>query len=127
MIGTFQNGRFEQYLHAETLTRDDIRNPETSRQIAKRMRELHEGIDLGDSEIRDGPTVWLNWNKVAGRAREVMEAVETQINIDGSQCSVVWKVFEDAVGRYKKWLVGRYEGEEGLKKDLVFAHNDVTH
>lgn len=124
MIGTFQNGRFEQYLHAETLTRDDIRNPVTSRHIAKRMRELHEGIDLEDSEIRNGPTVWINWDKWVGRAREVMKTVETQ---EEKQCVVVWKAFEDAVGRYKRWLVGRCEGEEGLKKDLVFAHNDVIH
>lgn len=124
LIGTFQNGRFEQYLHAETLTREDIRNSETSRQIAKRMRELHEGIDLEDSEIRKGPTAWLNWEKGAERAREIMKTVETRSSI---QDAMVWKVFEDAVGRYKKWLVGIYKGEEGMKKDLVFAHNDVTH
>jgi len=125
LLGTFQNGRFEEFFHAETLTKDDIRNPETSRQIAKRMRELHEGVDLEEAEIRAGPVVWLNWEKWIGRAREIMKEVETRGSHEGML--VAWKVFEEAVGRYREWLVARYGGEEELKRHLVFAHNDTQY
>ncbi|KAF8425845.1 kinase-like domain-containing protein [Tirmania nivea] len=125
LLGTFQNGRFEEFFHAETLTKDDIRNPETSRQIAKRMRELHEGVDLEEAEVRAGPVVWLNWEKWVGRAREIMKEVETRGAHEGML--VAWKVFEEAVGRYREWLVARYGGEEELKRQLVFAHNDTQY
>ncbi|RPB23193.1 kinase-like protein [Terfezia boudieri ATCC MYA-4762] len=125
LLGTFQNGRFEEFLHAETLTKDDIRNPETSRQIAKRMRELHEGVDLEEAEVRAGPVVWLNWEKWVGRAREIMKEVETRGAHEGML--VAWKVFEDAVARYREWLVARYGGEEEMKRQLVFAHNDTQY
>jgi len=125
LLGTFQNGRFEEFFHAETLTKDDIRNPETSKQIAKRMRELHEGVDLEEAEVRAGPVVWLNWEKWVGRAREIMEEVGTRGAHEGML--MAWKVFEEAVGRYREWLVARYGGEEELKKQLVFAHNDTQY
>ena len=124
-MGTFQNGRFEEFFHAETLTKDDIRNPETSKQIARRMRELHEGVDLEEGEVRAGPVVWLNWEKWVGRAREIMKEVETRGAHEGML--VAWKVFEEAVGRYRKWLAARYDGEEELKRQLVFAHNDTQY
>jgi choline kinase len=60
MLGTFRNGRFEEYFNATTLKFEDLRVKDTSKQIAKRMRELHEGIDLLDQEIEDGPFVWSN-------------------------------------------------------------------
>lgn len=127
LLGTFENGRFEEFLNADTLTKDDIRHPETSTQIAKRMRELHEGVDLEKSEIRAGPVVWLNWEKWVGRARGIMEAVEGRMEKRKGKGGVVaWKVFEEAVGRYRKWLVERYGGEEEIRNELVFAHNDVS-
>ncbi|KAF8473445.1 kinase-like domain-containing protein, partial [Kalaharituber pfeilii] len=125
LLGTFVNGRFEEFFNAETLTKDDIRNPETSRQIAKRMRELHEGVDLEDHEIRAGPVVWLNWGKWVNRAREIMKAVEAQGGQKGGM--LAWEMFENAVKRYREWLVARYGGEEGLRKELVFAHNDTQY
>lgn len=124
LFGTFQNGRFEEFFHAETLTKDDIRNPATSKQIAKRMRELHEGIDLEEAEIRAGPVVWLNWEKWVGRAREIMKEVEARDS--AGEVLVAWRVFEEAVGKYRKWLINRYGGEEEVKRELVFAHNDVS-
>ncbi|OBT52549.1 hypothetical protein VE04_07752, partial [Pseudogymnoascus sp. 24MN13] len=46
-----------------TLTPKDLRDPETSKQIAKRMRELHDGIELLETERDEGPFVWRNWDK----------------------------------------------------------------
>jgi choline kinase len=55
VLGTFNNGRFEEFLHAQPLTPWDLHIPETSTQIAKRMRELHDGIELLEDERKGGP------------------------------------------------------------------------
>ncbi|KAK3837154.1 MAG: kinase-like domain-containing protein [Linnemannia elongata] len=46
LLGIFKNGRFEQYVESTTLTKDDIRNPRTSRHIAHRMCELHNIVNI---------------------------------------------------------------------------------
>lgn len=63
LLGTFGNGRFEQFFTATTLTAANLREPETSKQIAKRMRELHDGVELLEEELDTGPTVWKNWDR----------------------------------------------------------------
>ncbi len=72
LLGTFHNGRFEEFLHARTLEAGDLRIPETSKQIAKRMRELHDGIELLDKERAAGPAIFLNWDKWVDRCEEVI-------------------------------------------------------
>ena len=71
LLGTFANGRFEEYLNAAPLTPEDLRCPDTSRQIAKRMRELHDGIELQEQERDDGPFVWQNWDKWLDRLGKI--------------------------------------------------------
>ncbi|CAK7236743.1 hypothetical protein SCUCBS95973_009713 [Sporothrix curviconia] len=63
LLGTFGNGRFEQFFTATTLTAANLREPETSKQIAKRMRELHDGVELLEEEMDSGPSVWQNWDR----------------------------------------------------------------
>ncbi|KAJ2877574.1 hypothetical protein FB639_003696, partial [Coemansia asiatica] len=41
LYGIFGNGRLEEFLESTTLTKDDIRDPSTSKHIARRMCELH--------------------------------------------------------------------------------------
>jgi choline kinase len=79
MLGTFANGRFEEYFHAMPLTPEELRNSDTSRQIAKRMRELHDGIELTDKERNDGPFVWLNWDKWVARVESVVSWLDREV------------------------------------------------
>ena len=81
LLGTFENGRFEEFLHATTLTEKDLRIPETSKQIAKRMRELHEGIDLLESELDAGPAVFINWDKWVDRVQKVACFLDEQVRL----------------------------------------------
>lgn len=81
LLGTFENGRFEEFLHATTLTEKDLRVPETSKQIAKRMRELHEGIDLLESELEAGPAVFINWDKWVDRVEKVICFLDEQVRL----------------------------------------------
>jgi choline kinase len=144
LLGTFKNGRFEQYFYAQTLTAKDLRVPETSKQIAKRMRELHDGIELLEEERDAGPFVWRNWDKWVKRAGEVVTHLDRQIldheasskrsshtHVDawkktGLLCGVEWPVFRRAVETYRKWLDEQYGGPAAIRDKLVFAHNDVS-
>ncbi|KAI5817286.1 choline kinase-like protein [Pyronema omphalodes] len=123
LLGTFLNGRFEEFFVARTLTKSDIRDPSTSRHIAKRLKELHEGIDLLDTERIQGPIVWKNWAKWLPRCSSVMETVEQRHKVVGT----TWPIFVSAVERYRDWLINYYGGETQLKEKLVFAHNDTQY
>jgi len=141
LLGTFTNGRFEQFFQARTLTAKDLRAPETSKHIAKRMRELHDGIELLEEERDDGPFIWLNWDKWKDRCEEVISYLDHQIltvkpasipsrsegwKKHGLICGVEWSVFRSAVRQYRDWLYEQYGGAAGLRRKLVFAHNDVS-
>lgn len=140
LLGTFVNGRFEQYLNANPLTPKDLRDPETSKQIAKRMRELHDGIDLTAEERCAGPLLWQHWDKWVKRCEEIITWLDQQIlkqkeplkskadvwKTRGLVCGVPWASFRKAVDNYRKWLEDRYGGRKGTENQLVFAHNDVS-
>ncbi|KAF7855311.1 uncharacterized protein EAF02_011570 [Botrytis sinoallii] len=141
MLGTFRNGRFEEFFNAQTLTAQDLRIPETSKKIAKRMRELHDGVELLQEERDDGPFVFKNWDKWVDRCEKIITYLDKQILEGGSSksirgeswrdrglvCGVEWPVFRTAVEKYRQWLEESYGGKEGLSRRLVFAHNDTQY
>ncbi|KAH0561943.1 hypothetical protein GP486_003350 [Trichoglossum hirsutum] len=142
LLGTFINGRFEEFFYARTLTSQDLRIPDTSRQIAKRMRELHDGIELLEQEQEAGPNVWKNWDQWVERSQQIMAWVDRKMTSKaqdpkwpklgvwrdrGLICGVKWPVFRHAVERYREWLNEKYGGREAIKKQLVFAHNDAQY
>lgn len=140
VLGTFNNGRFEEYFEARTLTPRDLRIPETSRHIAKRMRELHDGIELLQEERESGPMVLNNWDKWVDRCEQVTNWLDKELQSQyndvkaqsdpwrrrGFVCGVQWPVFRKAVDNYRSWLVASCGGTQGIKQQLVFAHNDVS-
>ena len=140
LLGTFLNGRFEEFLHAKTLTAKDLRDRETSGQIAKRMRELHDGVELTSEERAAGPFVWQNWDRWVKRCEEVISWLDDQILTHdesptskphawqrrGFVCGVRWLQFRQAVDKYRQWLKEKYGGGQALRDSLVFAHNDVS-
>ncbi|KAF2148425.1 kinase-like protein [Myriangium duriaei CBS 260.36] len=135
MLGTFLNGRFEEFLNAGPLTPKDLRNSDTSRHIAKRMRELHDGVDLLPSERDDGPFVWRNWDKWLARVQKVVEWLDARTEkVQGSDgagqgfvCGTNWATFHDVVFKYRKWLQDQLGGVKELTEQLVFAHNDTQY
>ena len=142
LLGTFQNGRFEQYFNAITLTPKDLREPETTRQIAKRMRELHDGIDLLPLEREAGPNVWRNWDKWHDKVGIILSLLDMKYENSGGKvpgptsvnawmgcgyvCGVPWAQFRDTVKKYRSYLYNFYHGKKKVHEGLVFSHNDVS-
>lgn len=128
LLGTFTNGRFEQFLDADPLTKEDLWNHEVSAQIAKRMRELHDGLGLLEKERKKGPAIWSCYDHWITRGVEVLKileerepgAIERILHSDLDS-------FLEAVKKYRSWIVAQHGGEEQLKKELVFAHNDTQY
>lgn len=142
LLGTFSNGRFEEFFYANPLTPEDLRNAVTSKRIAKRMRELHEGIDLLREEREAGPFVWRNWDKWVDRCEQIVTWLDQQILEEKHQstqnpadewrqrglvCGVEWPVFRKMVEKYRVWLEEKYGGLDKINERLVFAHNDTQY
>lgn len=142
LLGTFTNGRFEEFLHAKPLTAKELRNAETSKQIAKRMRELHEGIDLLKEEREAGPFVWQNWDKWVDRCEQIVTWLDDQVRESkqdaaqapddkwkkrGYVCGMEWPVFRQMVEKYRRWVEEQYGGADKINERMIFAHNDVSH
>lgn len=140
LLGTFTNGRFEQYFNAAPLTPEEMREPGTSKQIAKRMRELHHGVDLLEVEKDEGPTVFKNWDNWVDNAERRSLYMDQQVLSQksgasakpdeswdkyGFVCGTEWPKFKAMVDRYRKFLVESYGGAKAMREKLVFAHNDV--
>lgn len=140
VLGTFLNGRFEEFFEARPLTPKELRIPATARQIAKRMRELHDGIELLDEERDDGPMIFKNWDKWVDRCEQVttwldkeVESPQNELKAEaepwrqrGFVCGVPWAAFRKAVDHYRSWLIASCGGLDEIKRQLVFAHNDVS-
>lgn len=140
LLGTFTNGRFEQYFNAEPLTPELLRDPATSKQIAKRMRELHDGVDLLEEEKDDGPTVFKNWDCWMDNVEKRSLFLDQQVAAynsaadatprdswkkGGFVCGTEWDKFKAMVYKYREFLVESYGGHKAIREKLVFAHNDV--
>ncbi|KAI8953362.1 kinase-like domain-containing protein [Xylaria longipes] len=142
LLGTFANGRFEQYLNAVTLTAEDLKDPDTSKQIAKRMRELHDGMELLEDEKDGGPAVLNNWDNWLSRVSQAISFLDAKIlggNPDsvknaadawkerGFICGTDWPTFKAMFDKYRQSLFDRYGGSKVVREHLVFCHNDTQY
>ncbi|KAF3920020.1 hypothetical protein ABW21_db0203464 [Orbilia brochopaga] len=126
LLGTFDNGRFEEFYDAATLTRNEVRLPETSRCIGRRLRDLHDHIRLLDSERHNGPVLWKNWEKWVMRGEGVMKELQRR---KGDKLLVTsWEVLREVVEkRYRPWLEERCGGADEVRRQMVFCHNDTQY
>ncbi|KZL63961.1 choline kinase [Colletotrichum tofieldiae] len=134
LLGCFTNGRFEEYFNSITLTPSDLREPETSKQIAKRMRELHVGIDVLDREKDEGPAVLKNWDSWLRNVEKKITALDEGVRRGNSVfrgpgyvCGVEWHQFKELYDKYRDLVFSAYKGHQGIRERLVFAHNDTQY
>ncbi|KAJ0295863.1 hypothetical protein COL5a_006224 [Colletotrichum fioriniae] len=133
LLGCFTNGRFEEYFNSITLTPNDLRDPDTSKQIAKRMRELHFGIDVLEREKDEGPAVLKNWDAWLGNVEKKICALDEGVRNGncvfrdrGYVCGVEWKQFKELYDKYRELALSAYKGH-AIRERLVFAHNDTQY
>jgi len=122
ILGTFENGRVEEYFESTTLTAQDIRDPEISRWIGARMAELHsvdieavegEGWKIGvEKSVRS----WLMPARQVLRSSSLPQDVRRELDIDA---------FERDWDKYLLWLVKVDDILAGSRR--VFAHNDTQY
>ncbi|KAG9127979.1 hypothetical protein FRC07_006573 [Ceratobasidium sp. 392] len=136
VLGTFQNGRVEEWFDSSALTAEDLRDPVVSRWIGMRMRELHSVDVLGVV----GPT-WngqesilnnvLSWRGAAQEVLNMLNAKENKLEIlpghfwHGLREKLDLTRFMRAWDAYWAWLQ-KWEEEYG-KSEMVFAHNDTQY
>lgn len=143
LLGTFKNGRFEQFFNAITLRPMDLREPDTMKQIAKRMRELHEGIDLLPSERDAGPGVWKNWDTWLDNVSRIVQFLDEDLQnrpegprassvvhawkANGYVCGAPWAQFCETVLKFRAYLDRSYKSQKAIRESLVFAHADTQY
>lgn len=67
VLGTFSNGRVEEYFHSRALHKEEMRDPTISRWIGRRMRELHR-VPLEMMEVPGGADESGSWREGSGRS-----------------------------------------------------------
>lgn len=106
LLGQFKNGRIEQWLESTELTAADIRIPEESRYIARRLREFHDYVTLLPSEI--------------GKTSASANLDSWTPTLPGNLRTPALETFLKHVALYRAHVAGK----EG---DVVFCHNDVQY
>lgn len=130
VYGTFENGRMEEYFPSTTLTAQDMRDPEISRFIAARMRELHSvpidvieetSPDSGEGKgwqlgAKKNVKSWLIPARDVVALPNVPQSVRDEIDLDK---------FQQQWENYLKWLSKVDDVHKGSRR--VFAHNDTQY
>jgi thiamine kinase-like enzyme len=122
LLGIFGNGRFEQYLPSTTLTYNDIRDPETSKQIASCLRELNDIVTVFPySEKKNSLEVWSDIDKWY----KVVLSILPQLLSKSDGWAEVLTTFNLERLSYEIDECKRMLDE--IHSPIVFAHNDVSY
>ncbi|KAJ2928823.1 hypothetical protein H1R20_g8209, partial [Candolleomyces eurysporus] len=129
VLGTFENGRLEEYFDSTTLTAEDIRDPLISRWIGARMAEFHS-VDMEvvcpPSDIPEAgiwkPSVETNVSSWLPYAHEVLSLPsvrrEVALDLDITRFEKDWNI-------YLEWLSKVEDKRSGSA--MVFGHNDAQY
>jgi len=139
VFGTFGNGRVEEFFESSALSAGDLRDPQTSRWIARRMRELHRvdipivsGEEWNDRELIAVKRNVRDWVAPAAEVLSlVTEGTGTVAGLDDAH--PWWKVADDIDlvrfcvewDAYIRWLK-KWETTH-TRSPRVFAHNDAQY
>ncbi|KAJ2233663.1 hypothetical protein IWW45_004010 [Coemansia sp. RSA 485] len=143
LYGIFGNGRLEEFLESTTLTKDDIRDPSTSKHIARRMCELHSlvsyyrpfnnGSDVTSSrasvsslaqgvDLSGYPELWSNVDSWMALTQKKWSRI-VQVCANNPQCMEIlnnWSKVEQAVDKMRRAI-------EVSGSPVVFAHDDLQY
>ena len=148
VFGTFGNGRVEEFFDSQALTPNDLRDPQTSRWIARRMRELHRvdiqivsGEEWNDHDVLAVRRNVRDWLAPAAEVLDLLTTTTTTATVDslgtGAGADLEhhawWRVKEDIdLDRfYREWdayvaWLKDWEKHHTIGP-RVFAHNDAQY
>ena len=122
IYGTFENGRVEQFFPSRALKAEELRDPDVSRAIGRRMRELHsvDLIALGYEEGKAAePVVWRCLREWVALA----EAVLAPLREHGGR----WEVYVETFGLHKLATeIEKYRKFIGEADRVVFARKSIA-
>ncbi|KAJ3021571.1 hypothetical protein HKX48_008238 [Thoreauomyces humboldtii] len=129
LLGAFANGRFEHFVDSVTLTKEDFRDPETSRKIAVQLYKLHQLIHSVEAHHRqhdlESTTSSDLWNKLRRWQKMALKSVTTLKRTQPDRYKAMRKVVDVKV------IPGEIDEVEdnlhGMHSPLVFAHNDCQY
>ncbi|KAI9015063.1 kinase-like domain-containing protein [Gaertneriomyces semiglobifer] len=122
LLGAFSNGRFEQYLDSVTLTKEEIRDPETSRKIASALYQLHILVNSSPPEQKGKPELWRklrSWHRIASNALENMREKRPE-----HYARIVAAVDLSSMAKEIEVLGKTLKS---LNSPIVFSHNDLQY
>ncbi|KAG8931038.1 hypothetical protein FRC03_002027 [Tulasnella sp. 419] len=136
VFGTFGNGRVEEYFDSKALTEEDMKNPQISRWIGRRMAELHS-VDI--DEVMLSSDGWKGKGLVSAKknlkkwfplAQEVIKSLNaSSLPMDHPWRSLVKSIdlerLQNEGKAYWKWIE-LFEAQYG-EGERVFAHNDAQY
>ncbi|KAI3996217.1 hypothetical protein MKX01_026685 [Papaver californicum] len=108
LLGRFQNGRIEEFIHARTLSAPDLCDPEISALIAAKMREFHDLHVPGPKNV----ILWnrlRNWLVEAKRVCSPEEASALMLDSLEAEISILEKALS------------------GESRRVGFCHNDLQY
>ncbi|KAG0055822.1 hypothetical protein BGZ89_002251 [Linnemannia elongata] len=121
LLGIFKNGRFEQYVESTTLTKEDIRDPRTSRHIAHRMCELHNIVNIFPPPEGTIPQSQENIARWVPLAKDAIEKICAR---DPSKKAVI---DEFDFGKLMTEIEEVHRELMSVHSPIVFAHNDAQY
>ncbi|KAJ1951452.1 hypothetical protein FBU59_000142 [Linderina macrospora] len=138
LFGIFGNGRLEEFLESETLTKEDIKEPWTSKHIARRMCELHSLVSyyrpfgaaqpaaaaaLPNVDLSGAPELWTNLERWLPLVQQKWTHI-TKVcarNPDCTQILDTWSQLTDQLIPNLKAQI------DAANSPVVFAHDDLQY
>ncbi|KAI8985418.1 kinase-like domain-containing protein [Pilobolus umbonatus] len=118
LLGTFGNGRYEEYLPSRTITHAEMCRSDISQRIASCMRELHDIVTVYPPQSKNKPEIWL----VIDKWHSVIQSKKSKLLSDyGEKSSILRKFDLDLLSSQLKECK---QILSTLNSPLVFAHND---
>ncbi|XP_027911854.1 probable choline kinase 2 [Vigna unguiculata] len=108
LLGRFDNGRIEEFIHARTLSASDLREPSTSALIAAKMKEFHD-IDMPGQKTVNLWDRLRDWLKEAKRLSSPEDVEAFKLNSLDNEISTLEKELS------------------GSKQCIGFCHNDLQY
>ncbi|CAO3591291.1 unnamed protein product [Absidia cylindrospora] len=119
LLGTFDNGRFEEYLPSTTLTHACLRDPTTSVQIAALLAQLHSIVQVHppaqSSPLHTNPAMEI-WPQIRKWYSLLQNSSSSSLSSGKAVAGITW----DEIEAYQQFL-------DRVQSPIVFAHNDLQY